>query len=110
MRIRVGQNGQKRRYDTKVRPWVLPPGQCIHLLLPSSANKLLVKWQGPYEVISRKGEVEHEVQIPRQGIKLFHFNLLKEWHDSETAAMYGAEPDWDEEGHIKTKELRKQMI
>lgn len=36
--------------------------------------------------------------MPRKGTKLFPVNLLKEWQESEADALYGAEPDWDEEG------------
>lgn len=33
----------------------------VLLLLPSSSNKLLVEWQGPYEIIERVGEVNYRV-------------------------------------------------
>lgn len=52
------------------------------LLLPTLENKLLAKWQGPYQVKWKMGPVAYEVCIPtgRQPLQTFHVNLLKKWH------------------------------
>lgn len=54
------QDGQKRCYDSKVNPLASVPGQKVLFLLPSSDNKLLVKWQELYEIVNCKGVVEYE--------------------------------------------------
>lgn len=57
------------------------PGQKVLLLLPTSTSSLLVKWQGPYEVVSKKGPVTYELAMPDKWKKfqIFHINMLKEW-------------------------------
>jgi len=34
------------------------------VLLPTSSNKLLAQWQGPYRILRRVGKVDYEVLIP----------------------------------------------
>ncbi|KAJ8375373.1 hypothetical protein SKAU_G00059530 [Synaphobranchus kaupii] len=72
---------QKTWYDRKARFRTLTPGQEVLLLLPSSDNKLLAKWQGPYKLHQRIGPVTYKIstsgrQMPFQTC---HINLLKEW-------------------------------
>lgn len=84
------------------------PRQHVLLLLPSSENRLLVQWQGPYKVEQRKGEMDYGVQIPHKGRHLFHVNLLKTWKPREDVVHYGAKPDWKEEGDYHSEQLVKQ--
>lgn len=44
---------QKRWYDQQARFCQLQPGQKGIILLPTSTNKLLAKWLGPYNVVRR---------------------------------------------------------
>lgn len=67
-------------------------GKKVLLLMPSLANKLLVKRQGPYEVVTHCGKAKYEIHLPHWGTKLFHVNLLKGWQD-KAEALYGAEPN-----------------
>lgn len=73
------QQAQKGRYDKNVRLRELQPGDKVRLLLPSTDVKLLARWQGPYLVRRRIGEVNYEIEMPdrRDGLKVFHVNLLK---------------------------------
>lgn len=84
--------------------------------MPSSAEKLLVKWQGPFEVTARKGEVDCEIYIPHVGTKLYHVNLLKAWGkapelEPANDAFLGVEADvdFDEEGSERTWEIHQQI-
>lgn len=43
--LREKQTSQKQRYVLQVQPWVLEPGQWVLLLLPTTHNKLTIKWQ-----------------------------------------------------------------
>ena len=45
------QETQKAWYDRNVRGRELKPGGQLLVLLPTSTNKLLAEWQGPYEVV-----------------------------------------------------------
>ena len=49
------------------------------MLLPTTSNKLLAHWQGPYCVIRKVGKVNYEIVMPnkRKRRKVFHVNMLK---------------------------------
>ena len=105
----------------------LKPNDQVLVLLPTTHNKLLAKWQGPYKVVRRKGKVTYEVSMPgaRNRKKVFHINLLKKWFEpEETAFMVGNSeigedddiPSWRENGGSKftvseklTTEQRRQL-
>ena len=82
------QQKQKVWYDRTARMRELKPKDQVLVLLPTTHNKLLAKWQGPYTVIGRMGKVTYEVDIPasKSRRKIFHINLLKEWYESEETA------------------------
>lgn len=79
------QSQQKGWYDKAARQRNLKPGQKVLLLLPTSEQKLLARWQGPYEVVQKMGPATYEINLPgkRKPTQIFHVNLLKEWHDRE---------------------------
>lgn len=81
--LEEAQKNQKLWYDKWSRRREYQPGQKVLLLLPSSTNKLLAKWQGPYEITKKKGPVTYEVFHPDKGKKnqTYHVNLLKEWRE-----------------------------
>lgn len=90
-------------------------GQKVLLLLSSASEKLLVKWQGPFEIIARKEEVDWEIYIPNVGNKQYHVNLLKAWSEApdleqayDTFLGVEADMDWDEERQERIKELYQQ--
>ena len=74
---------QKTWYDQKARHRVLQQGQKVMLLLPTSSNKLLAQWQGPYSIARQVGPVTHEISFPDKGeaSQVYHINLLKEWKE-----------------------------
>ena len=45
------QARQKKWYDTRARLREFKPGDAVLVLLPTSTNKLLAQWQGPYSVL-----------------------------------------------------------
>ena len=121
------QQKQKSWYDRTARMRELKPNDQVLVLLPTTHNKLLAKWQGPYEVVRRKEKVTYEVSMPgaRNRKKVFHINLLKKWFEpEETAFMVGNSeigedndiPSWRENGGSKfivseklTTEQRRQL-
>ena len=60
-------------------------GDQVLVLLPTSTNKLLSQWHGPYEVIRVIGKVNYEIEMPEQRRKrvIFHINMLKKWQTPE---------------------------
>ncbi|KAK7907616.1 hypothetical protein WMY93_016228 [Mugilogobius chulae] len=79
--LKAAQERQKTWYDRKAKDRVFTPGQKVLLLLPTSENKLLAKWHGPYEITRQLGKVNYELHMPERLKKyqVFHVNLLKEF-------------------------------
>ena len=57
------QRYQKEWFDKQERESELKAGEKVLILLPTSASKLLAKWQGPFVVKGRKGRVNYEVDM-----------------------------------------------
>ena len=81
---------------------MLEPGEEVLVLLPTSSNKLLAQWQGPYRVLCRVGEVNYEIHMPdkRKRRAIFHVNMLKKWHQSEATCLWAAGDDSEEEDDV----------
>ena len=73
------QDRQKRWYDTKARMREFKPGDLVLVLLPTSTNKLLAQWQGPYQVVTRMGKLTYllDMHDRRKRQRVFHVNMLK---------------------------------
>ena len=76
------QNRQKRWYDRSARDREFKVGDQVLVLLPTSTNKLLAQWQGPYVVKEKVGKVNYLVEMHdrRKRHRIFHVNMLKQWH------------------------------
>ena len=97
--MREAQEKQKVWYDQNARMRELKPNDQVLILLPTSHNKLLAKWQGPYKVLRRLGKVNYEVDMPgiRNRKKVLHINLLKKWHESEEIACMVKDVDAEDD-------------
>jgi len=53
----------------------------VLVLVPTSECKFLAKWNGPYEILEKVGEVNYKVRQPgrRPPTKVYHINLLTKW-------------------------------
>lgn len=82
------QAQQKVWYDKAARTRSFQSGEQVLLLLPTSENRLLAKWQGPYEVKRKVGPVTYEIEIPSrsQPLQVFHINMLKKWHSRKPSS------------------------
>ena len=90
----MSETQQKQRvwYDRSARMRELQPNDPVLVLLPTTHNKLLAKWQGPDKVIHRMGKVTYEVDMPGSSSrrKVYYITLLKKWYrgeSEETACM-----------------------
>ncbi len=88
--VRSQVQQKKHWYDKTARSQSFEPGEEVLLLLPTSENKLLAKWQGPYQIKSKVGPVTYQIEIPSRNLPLqtFHVNMLKKmastafsWHN-----------------------------
>ena len=85
--LKEAQKHKKKWYDQNARERELEPDEEVLVLLPTSSNKLLAQWQGPYRVLRRVGEVNYEVYMPDKWKSrvVFHINMLKKWYLPEAA-------------------------
>ena len=93
------QQNQKVWYDQTVQMRELRPNYQVVVLLPTTHNKLLAKWQALYTVIHRMRKVTYEVDMPesRSRRKIFHINLLKKWYELEETACMARDTEAEED-------------
>lgn len=56
----------------------MKPGEKVLVLLPSDSNKLLMQWQGPYQIVKRLGKVDYQLEVKGK-VKTYHANMLKKY-------------------------------
>ena len=61
--MKEAQQQQKTWYDKTTRKRELKPGEEVLVLLPTSSNKLLARWQGSYRILYKVGKVNYEVEM-----------------------------------------------
>lgn len=74
----------KVHYNRRARERNFKVGEKVLLLLPTDTNKLLLQWKGPFEVKEKLGGMDYRIEVGT-GIKIFHANLLKKYHEREEA-------------------------
>lgn len=57
-------------------------GEKVLVLLPSTSNKLLMQWRGPYIIVQKVGSVDYKIDIDGK-FKTFHANILKRYVDRQ---------------------------
>ena len=62
--LRQAQLAQARVYNRGAQLRIFRPGNLVLVLIPTAECKCLAKWQGPYEVVDRVGEVNYRVRHP----------------------------------------------
>lgn len=73
------QDRQKKLYDYRSRERTFTRGDKVLVLLPTSENKLLMQWKGPFEVLDRIEPADYRIKLPTRN-RIFHANLLKKYH------------------------------
>ena len=74
---------QKKYFDKKTKERDLKVHDKVLLLLPTSTNKLMAEWKGPYEVIDQVSPVDYTVKLNKKTSKTFHINMMKKWHERQ---------------------------
>ena len=54
--LQKSQTKQKKYYDQKTKVRTFEKGDKVLVLLPADSNKLLLQWQGPFEVLEKGRE------------------------------------------------------
>ena len=73
----------KKYHDRRARNRRFLPGQEALLLLPTSHNKLLMQWKGPFKVLERVNQHNYRIDVNGKQ-RLFHVNMLKEYSRRDT--------------------------
>ena len=68
------QQRYKYFYNRKSRDRVFYEGEQVLLLLPTSHNKVLLLWKGPYRILEKKGVMDYCIDVDGQR-KVFHRGL-----------------------------------
>ena len=109
--LEKAQEKQKLWYDKAAREREFKPGDQVLVLLPTSASKLLAKWQGPYRVIRRVGKVTYMIDMhnTRKRKRNLHVYMLRQWH-APIAASYFTEEALEEEGRASESDSTKPTV
>ncbi|KAH3717167.1 hypothetical protein DPMN_059947 [Dreissena polymorpha] len=68
----------KKHFDKKARQRTFSVGERALVLLPTNRNKLLMQWQGPYEIVEKVGESDYRLDVNGH-VKTYHANMLKKY-------------------------------
>lgn len=81
--LKRSQKRYQQHYNRKAKPRKLQAGDKVLILLPTDNNKLLLQWQGPFEVESSAGVNDYRIKVGEK-LRTFHVNLLKKYVKRET--------------------------
>ena len=73
---------EKMYYDRSCRKRSFKIGDQVLLLLPTSNNKLLAEWKGPFSVVRKINAVDYVIRIG-DNERTYHINMLKPFHSRE---------------------------
>ena len=74
--LQKAQAKGKDFYDCKTKARKFQPEEKVLVLLPTDHNKLMMQWEGPFEVSSVVGLNDYRVEVKRKE-KVYCANLLK---------------------------------
>ena len=72
----------KVAYNKKARDRQLKSGDKVLILLPSSTNRMLMQWKGPYVITEKVGPLDYRVDTKGK-LKTFHINMLRHYVERE---------------------------
>lgn len=123
--LKTAQEQQSHWYNQKTREREFAPDDQVLILLPTTQNRLMAKWQGPYRVLKKVGKVNYLIDMHDRSKRrrVYHVNLLKKWETPVTdcfsvEAMEEDEdiPDWRDQqsgqptfGEQLTEEQQKDI-
>ena len=99
--LQKSQTRQKKYYDRKTKIRIFETGDKVLVLLPTDSNKLLLQWQGSFEVLERVRGDDYRIQLAGR-TKMYHANMLKKYWSRELEEMNAMviEPEESEEDEM----------
>jgi len=85
--LRRSQVRQKKYFDVRTKNRTFKKGDPVLILLPTSENKLLMHWKGPFEVLERVEGHDYVIKLDHKQ-KIFHANLLKKYFFANQFELY----------------------
>ena len=82
------QSVYKHHYDKSTRQRRLQKGDKVLLLLPTTNNKLMLQWKGPYEVVEVVNRMDYKVKVDDR-VGTYHINLLKKLEERDDTVISG---------------------
>ncbi|KAJ1154988.1 hypothetical protein NDU88_007726 [Pleurodeles waltl] len=103
------QTIQKHYYDRGSKLRIFLPEDQVLIMRPTSEQKLLARWQGPYRVVRAVSPVTYLIEINANPKKtqIYHVNLLKKWEVAENAEACSRVLESPATSHIKTGSERR---
>ena len=80
--LEKAQKKQKRNYDRRSKVRRLAVGDEVLVMLPTTSNKLLMQWMGPFPVVAKVGQFDYKVSVDGS-LRTYHINLLKKYFRRE---------------------------
>ena len=91
----IAMDKYKTYFDFKSTNQNFKAGDEVLILLPSSTNKLLIEWQGPYNVIEKANKVDYIIEVNGKP-KKYHVNVLKAYVRRTNTVMFVADEDQED--------------
>ena len=73
------QEKQQKYYNARI----FQKGEKVLVLLPTDSNKLLLQWNGPFEVLEKVRGDDYKMQLTGR-TKMFHANMLKKYFERKS--------------------------
>ena len=115
--LKRAQEQQSVQYNQNAKQREFAAGDLVLVLLPTTQDKLCAKWQGPYQVLEKKGRVNYLIDMHdhQKRKRVYHVNLLKKWETPVSSCMAQEVddeedlPDWRASGKVGQPMLGKQL-
>ena len=65
-------------FNRKAKDRNMSVGEKVLVLLPTSNNKLLLQWKGPYQIVEKFGKMDYKIHVDGK-LKPFQANMLKKY-------------------------------
>ncbi|KAJ1178944.1 hypothetical protein NDU88_004184 [Pleurodeles waltl] len=97
--LQASQELQKQWHDQKAVLIQYQPGQKVWVLEPVAPKALQDKWSGSHNIVEKKGEVTHLVDLgtARSPLRVLHVNRLKPYYDRADLTLLMATDEGQEE-------------
>ena len=106
--VRMLDIKQNAFYDKRARSRKFDVGDKVLLLLPSESNKVLLQWNGPYEVLEVVNAMNYKINV-KGVVNTYPANMLKLYVERQNVTSYRSAAI-DAHGNVKSKDHRDLTV